>query len=242
MRKNGQKMLKANKLNAGYGNIQIIWDLSMEVKTGTITALIGANGAGKTTLLRILSGALRAYSGALTYEAEDVTKLSQGKRAKLGIMMIPEGRQLFNALTVQANLMMGAYTRKDRKSIKRDLDWVFGVLPVLKDRRQQLAGTLSGGEAQMCAIGRGLMANPRLLLIDELSLGLAPVVVDSLIKVLQRIHSERAITVLLVDQDVQAALEMASEGYVIANGRVEMAGRAQELLQSPEIQKTYFGI
>lgn len=235
-------MLKVEQLNAGYGEVQILWDLSLEVETGSITALIGSNGVGKTTLLRTLAGALPVYSGRITYGGDDITALTQPKRARRGIMLVPEGRQLYAGLPVEDNLMMGAYTRRDKQQIKQDLNWVYTILPRLAERRKQLAGTLSGGEAQMCAVARGLMASPRLLLLDELSLGLAPVIVDDLIKVLKEIHAERDITILLVDQDVQNALEVASRGFVIVHGHVEMSGDSAVLLKNPDIQKAYLGI
>jgi len=235
-------MLKVEGLNAGYGDVQILWDLSVEIEAGSITALIGANGVGKTTFLRTLAGAIQPYSGKILFGGRDITRLPQSWRAKNGIMMVPEGRQLYSGLTVDDNLKMGAYTRRDRKGIRRDLDWVYSILPALKDRRKQLAGTLSGGEAQMCAVARGLMADPKVLLLDELSLGLAPVIVDGLIEVLREIHENRGITILLVDQDVQIALELASSGYVFVNGRVEISGESELLLRNTEIQKAYLGI
>jgi len=235
-------MLRVEGLNAGYGEVQILWDLSLEIPAGSITALIGSNGVGKTTCLRALAGGLAPYSGRILYEGQDISSRPQAWRARHGIMMIPEGRQLYSGLSVEDNLRMGAYTRHDRPGVRRDLDWVYTILPVLRERRRQLAGTLSGGEAQMCAIGRGLMAAPRLLLLDELSLGLAPVVVDSLVRVLRDIHAQRGLTILLVDQDVQTALELAGRGYVLVHGRMELSGPARELLDNPEIQKAYLGI
>lgn len=235
-------MLKIRGLNSGYGEVQILWDLDLEIESGSITALIGSNGVGKTTFLKTTAGAIKPYSGEIIFDGEDITNTSQSKRARMGIMMVPEGRQLYSGLPVEDNLMMGAYTRKDRQKIKEDLDWVYTILPRLKERRKQLAGTLSGGEAQMCAVARGLMAAPRLLLLDELSLGLAPVIVDDLIKLLKEIHSQQGLTILLVDQDVQTALEIASRGYVLVNGRVEMTGDSQTLLDDPDIQKAYLGI
>lgn len=235
-------MLRVKNLNAGYGDVQVLWDVDMEIDANTITALIGANGVGKTTFLSAVSGALTPYSGSIEFDGKDITRTSQRQRAKMGIMLVPEGRQLYQGLSVQDNLMMGAYTRRDRQAIRKDLAFVYEVLPLLKDRSKQLAGTLSGGEAQMCAIGRGLMSAPRLLLLDELSLGLAPVIVDRLTEILAQVHQEKGITILLVDQDVQVSLEIASRGYVLVHGRVELAGDSQSLLANPEIQKAYLGI
>jgi branched-chain amino acid transport system ATP-binding protein len=235
-------MIRVESLNAGYGDVQILWDLGLSVEPGSITALVGANGVGKSTFLRTLAGAIQPYSGRIHYDGRDITGQPQPWRARQGIMLVPEGRQLYSGLSVEDNLAMGAYTRRDRAAIRRDLEWVYSILPVLRERRKQLAGTLSGGEAQMCAIARGLMAAPRLLLLDELSLGLAPVVVDTLIRVIREIHTEKAITFLLVDQDVRTALEIASFGYVFVNGRVELSGPSGELLKDPNIQKAYLGI
>lgn len=235
-------MLKIEALNAGYGDLQILWDISLEIETGSITALIGANGVGKTTFMRTLAGAIQPYTGTILYSGRDITHQPQTWRARNGIMMVPEGRQLYSGLTVEDNLLMGAYTRRGRAAVRRDMEWVYSILPQLKERRRQLAGTLSGGEAQMCAVARGLMADPKVLLLDELSLGLAPVIVDSLVNVLKEIHSGRGITILLVDQDVQIALELASRGYVFVNGRVEMSGESGDLLANSEIKKAYLGI
>lgn len=235
-------MLKVEGIDAGYGDVQILWDVSMEIEKGSITALIGANGVGKTTLIRTIAGAVPPYTGRILFEGEDITKVPQPRRAEMGIAMVPEGRQLYSGMAVEDNLLMGAYPRRDKAGIKRDLEWVYSLLPVLKDRRKQLAGTMSGGEAQMCAIGRGLMAAPKLLMLDELSLGLAPVIVDSLVKILREIHETKGITILLVDQDVQVALGVAEVGHVIVHGKVEMSGDAKALLDNPEIQKAYLGL
>jgi len=235
-------MLRVEGLNGGYGDVQILWDVSLDITEGSITALVGSNGVGKTTLIRTLAGALMPKSGKITYYGKDITHVPQSKRAAMGIMMVPEGRQLYSGLSVEDNLFMGAYVRKDRKAIKEDLEWVYGILPRLKERRKQLAGTLSGGEAQMCAVGRGLMAAPKLLLLDELSLGLAPVMVDTLIAILLDIQAKKKITILLVDQDVQVALGIAEKGYVFVHGQVELSGDSKSLLANPEIQKAYLGI
>ena len=235
-------MLRVEALNGGYGDVQILWDVTLDIVDDSITALVGSNGVGKTTLIRTLAGALTPYSGKIIYNDKDITRDSQPKRAAMGIMMVPEGRQLYSGLSVEDNLFMGAYIRKDRKAVKDDLEWVYSILPQLKERRKQLAGTLSGGEAQMCAVGRGLMAAPKLLMLDELSLGLAPVVVDSLIAVLKDIQAKKGISILLVDQDVQVALGIAEKGYVFVHGHVELSGDSKSLLANPEIQKAYLGI
>jgi branched-chain amino acid transport system ATP-binding protein len=235
-------VLKTEGLCGGYGDVQILWDVNLEIAEGGITALVGANGVGKTTLIRTLAGALAPTAGKILYGGEDITRVPQPKRAAMGIMMVPEGRQLYSGLSVEDNLFMGAYTRRDRRAVGQDLEWVYSILPRLAERRKQLAGTLSGGEAQMCAVGRGLMASPRLLMLDELSLGLAPVVVDTLIAVLKDIQLKKKISILLVDQDVQVALGIAEKGYVFVHGHVEFSGDSKTLLENPEIQKAYLGI
>jgi branched-chain amino acid transport system ATP-binding protein len=235
-------MLEIKRLNAGYGDVQILWDIDLKVQPKSITALIGSNGAGKTTLLRSIFGTLKPYSGDIVFEGTPITELPYTVRSTVQITMIPEGRQLFGGLSVENNLLMGAYSRKDRNGIKRDLAWVYAIFPRLRDRRKQTSGTLSGGEAQMCAIGRGLMADPKFLMIDELSLGLAPLAVEELLGVLTEIQSEKGLTILMVDQDVQTALEISSTGYVLVNGRIEMTGDSKTLLKDPEIQKAYLGL
>ncbi|MCX7786713.1 MAG: ABC transporter ATP-binding protein [Spirochaetes bacterium] len=235
-------MLQVEGLHAGYGDVQILWDVNVTIEQGSITALIGSNGVGKTTFMRSVAGALKPFKGIIRYEGKEIQDVPQPKRVQMGIVMVPEGRQLYSGLTVEENLFMGAYTRKDKKKVKEDLEWVYTILPRLKERRKQLAGTLSGGEAQMCAVGRGLMADPKVLLLDELSLGLAPVMVDTLVKVLEEIHRTRGITIVLVDQDVQVALSLAQKGYVFVHGKVAMSGDAKELLANPDIQKAYLGI
>lgn len=235
-------MLEISDLNGGYGVLQVIWEINLKMKQGEITALIGSNGVGKTTLMRTIAGNIPPMGGHILYQGDDITHQAQTMRVKQGISMIPEGRQLYSGMTVEDNLLMGAYTRKDKEAIRRDLQWVYGIFPILEERHDQLAGTLSGGESQMCAIGRGLMSDPHLLLVDELSLGLAPVVVDLLTQILTRIHREKNLTLLLVDQDVQTALQISKRGYVIDNGRVLLEGESEMLKNDPEIKKAYLGL
>ncbi len=235
-------LLAVENLDVAYDAVQVLWSVSLEVRPGEMVALIGSNGAGKTTLLRAISGVAPARRGRVRFRGEDVTAMSPDGRVRAGMAHIPEGRQLFSGMTVRENLEMGAYTRRDsRAQWKADLETVLGLFPVLRDRQRQLAGTLSGGEQQMCAIGRGLMTRPALLLIDELSLGLAPVVVDRLVEALRAIHAAGT-TVLLVEQDVLTALEVAQRGYVIANGRVALAGSSAELGRTDLVREAYLGL
>ncbi len=236
------RVLEVQGLDAGYADVQVLWGVSLQVNRGEAVALIGSNGAGKTTLLRTLSGTLPARAGRVTFNGADITTLPPDRRVALGVAHVPEGRQVFNGMTVRENLRMGAYARRDgRAGVEADLQRVFGLFPALAERREQLAGTLSGGEQQMVAIGRGLMGRPGLLLIDELSLGLAPVVVERLAEALREVH-RAGTTLLLVEQDVQTALEMTGRGYVIAHGRVALEGSSEELLRSEEIRTAYLGI
>ena len=235
-------MLRVKNLDGGYGVVQVLWRITLEVKQGEITALIGSNGMGKTTLMRTIAGNINPMGGQIFYKGQDITHQPQTLRVKDGISMIPEGRQLYFGMTVEDNLLMGAYTRKDKEGTRNDLEWVYSIFPILKERGDQLAGTLSGGESQMCAIGRGLMSNPKLLLVDELSLGLAPVVVDLLVRILTKIHQEKNLTILLVDQDVQTALDISRRAYVIENGRVVIEKESGLLKNDPEIKKAYLGL
>jgi len=235
-------MLEISNLSGGYGVVQVIWGINLTVKQGEITALIGSNGVGKTTLMRTIAGNILPMGGRILYKGEDITDQPQTRRVKSGISMIPEGRQLYAGMTVEDNLLMGAYTRSDKAAIQKDKEWVYSIFSILEERRSQLAGTLSGGESQMCAIGRGLMSDPQLLLVDELSLGLAPVVVDQLIQILTKIHQEKRLTVLLVDQDVQTALQISRRGYVIDNGRIVLGKESELLKNDPEIKKAYLGL
>jgi branched-chain amino acid transport system ATP-binding protein len=233
-------LLRVDRLNVAYGDVQVLWDVSLEVRRGEMLALIGANGAGKSTLLATISGLLRPRSGRIVFDGREVTGAPADAIVQAGIAHVPQGRRLFAGLTVKQNLMLGAYTRRDAEQ-EKDLAWVFDTFPRLSERRQQLAGTMSGGEQQMCAIGRALMSRPKLLLIDEPSLGLAPVVVDDLLDVLRKVH-EQGTTVLMVEQDIQTALEEADRGYVIETGHITLTGPAAELLANEDIKKAYLGI
>ena len=236
-----EALLEVKDLSSGYGDVQILWDVSLEVRQGEIVALIGANGAGKTTLLHTLSQLVKPRSGSIRFEGRDITKASPEEVVNTGIVHVPQGRRLFAGLTVKENLLQGAYPRRDTEKVEADLEWVFGLLPRLRERANQVAGRLSGGEQQMCAIGRGLMSRPRLLLIDELSLGLAPMVVDSLLDLISQIN-RKGTTVLLVEQDVQVALEHAHRGYVLETGRIVQSSPAAELLEDPRIRQAYLGL
>jgi ABC-type branched-subunit amino acid transport system ATPase component len=237
----GRALLEIRDLDAGYGDVQILWDLTLEVREGEVVALIGANGAGKTTLLWTISQLIRPRAGSIRFDGRDVTHAGAEALVRAGVVHVPQGRRLFAGLTVRDNLMQGAYLRRDRVEIRRTLDEVLAIFPRLAERQGQLAGLLSGGEQQMCAIARALMSKPRLLMIDELSLGLAPLVVESLMKLVAQLR-ERGITILLVEQDVQVALEHADRGYVLETGRIAQSSTAAELLQDPRIRQAYLGL
>jgi len=220
--------------------VQVLWGVSLEVLEGELVALIGANGAGKSTLLAAISGLLQPRAGRIVFEGWDIGTADAADIVRAGIAHVPQGRRLFAGLTVRQNLVLGAYTRRDSER-EADLEGVFQAFPRLRERQSQLAGTMSGGEQQMCAIGRALMSRPKLLLIDEPSLGLAPVVVDDLLEVLRTIH-QRGTTVLMVEQDIQTALEEADRGYVLDTGRITMTGSAAGLLANDDIKKAYLGV
>ncbi|MBO8159656.1 ABC transporter ATP-binding protein [Thermosyntropha sp.] len=233
-------MLKVNEIDVYYGAIHALKKLSFEVEQGSIVTLIGANGAGKTTTLKTISGLLRPRSGSIIYKGTDITRIAPAKIVEMGISQVPEGRRVFAAMTVLENLEMGAYLRKDKKEIARDLDEVFDRFPRLKERRKQLAGTLSGGEQQMLAIGRALMARPSLLLMDEPSMGLAPLLVKEIFEIIKDINS-KGTTILLVEQNAHMALSIADKAYVIETGEIVLQGQAGELMKSEEVKKAYLG-
>jgi len=230
-------MLQVEKLSAGYGPVQVLWDVDLEVGEREIVALVGSNGAGKTTLLRAISGLIRLSGGEARFEGQALRGLRPEQIVALGIAHVPEGRHLFQGLMVRENLMAGAYARRDGA----ELDEVLELFPRLGERMSQVAGSLSGGEQQMCAIARGLMSRPKLLMIDELSLGLAPKLVEQILERLTSV-TEAGTAVLLVEQDVDAALEAAARGYVLENGRIVASGESSALLEDPRIREAYLGV
>ena len=233
--------LRVSSLQAAYGDIQVLWDVSLAVEPGELVCLIGSNGAGKTTVMRCISGLLPAAAGDIVVDGRAINQAAPADFVRAGVAHVPEGRRLFSAMSVRDNLLMGAYLREDKDGIAADLERVYGMFPLLAERQRQNAGTLSGGEQQMCAIGRGLMAQPSLLLIDELSLGLAPRMVELLSERLREIN-KGGVAVLLVEQDVMNALELADRAYVIDHGRITKAGPAAGLASDPAIREAYMGI
>lgn len=234
-------LLEVSDLAVSYGDVQVVWQADLTVAEGSVVALIGSNGAGKTTILRALSGLLRPARGQIVFGGKQVNAASPVDFVKLGLVHVPEGRRLFSSLSVWDNLMLGAYQRADKDNIGRDIERVFTLFPRLRERRRQDAATLSGGEQQMCAIGRGLMASPRLLLIDELSLGLAPKVVDELVEALRKVNAEGT-SLLIVEQDVATALEFADHAYIIDQGRTVRAGTAAVIAKDPAVRAAYLGL
>lgn len=233
-------MLKVENLNVFYGSIHALQDISLDVDQGEMVAILGANGAGKTTALATISGLLRPKSGKVYFEGHDITGIPTHQIVSLGISHVPEGRQIFTSLTVQENIRLGAYQRRDSKLINDDANWIYSLFPILKERENQTAGTLSGGEQQMLAIARAVMSKPRLLLLDEPSMGLAPLIVDLIFDVIRQLR-ERDITVLLVEQNAYQALSEADRGYVLETGRIKLSGPSSQLLNDEEIQKAYLG-
>ena len=233
-------MLEVENVHAYYGKIHALKDISLNVNKGEIVTLIGANGAGKSTTLKTISGLLRPRQGSVRLDGEDLTTLLPHKIVTKGVVQVPEGRRIFGQLTVMENLDMGAFTCRDNQQIKTNLDKVFNLFPRLKERRRQVAGTLSGGEQHMLAMGRGLMATPQVLLLDEPSMGLAPVLVDSIFDTIQQLHAEGT-TILLVEQNARMALQVASRGYVIQTGEVVLSDTAENLQKNEMVRKAYMG-
>lgn len=234
-------MLKIENLSVSYGDVPVLWDVSIDIEEGQLVALIGANAAGKSTTINAICDLVKKTSGRILFQGQDITKLPTYQIVELGITQVPEGRRLFPNMTVLENLELGAYTPRARKKMKDTLEKVFNLLPDLKERQKQLAGSLSGGQQQMCAIGRGLMSCPSLLMLDELSLGLAPLVVKSLFKLIADI-AKQGTTILLVEQNVIHSLSIADTAYVLENGRIVMHGKAKELAKNPELKKAYLGM
>ena len=228
-------------LQAGYGDVRVLWDVSLEVAAGELVCIIGSNGAGKTTLMRCLSGLLQPSAGSIVIDGRPMAQAAPADFVRAGIAQVPEGRRLFSAMSIRDNLLMGAYLRTDKVGIAADLERIYAMFPSLAERQRQDAGTLSGGEQQMCAIGRGLMAAPRVLLIDELSLGLAPRAVELLSETLRKVNAT-GVAILLVEQDVMNALELANRAYVIDHGRVTKSGPAIGLASDPAICEAYMGL
>ena len=232
--------LRITDLAVAYGHIEAVKGVTMELRTGEITALVGANGAGKSTTLLALSGLLKATRGTVTFEGEDISRLAPNQIVQRGVVQVPEGRAILTTLSVLENLQLGAYTRRDKAGIARSLDEVFHLLPRLKDRAAQFAGNLSGGEQQMLAIGRALMAKPKLLLLDEPSLGLAPIMVQEIFRTLVTIN-QAGLSVLLVEQNVRQALKIARHGFVIETGKIVLADTGANLLTDPQVEAAYLG-
>ena len=233
-------MLKINDLHVSYGGIHALRGISLEVPDGKVVTLIGANGAGKSTTLRTISGLVKAESGSITYDGTELLGLPIYKILEMGIAMVPEGRRILTNLTVLENLKVGAYLRKDKAAIEKDIQWVYSLFPRLQERSWQLGGTLSGGEQQMLAVGRALMSRPKLLMMDEPSLGLAPLVVKGIFDIIKEINKQ-GVTVLLIEQNANMALKTADIGYVLETGQITLTGSGKELLTNEAVRKAYLG-
>lgn len=233
-------MLRVENLQVNYGMIKAVRGVNFEVNEGEIVSLIGANGAGKSTILRTISGLIKPAAGTLTYEGRDITKTNAQKIVQMGISQVPEGRHVFKGLSVRENLEMGAFLRKDRQNLEADIQAVYDRFPVLGERQKQDASTLSGGEQQMLAMGRALMSKPKLLLLDEPSMGLAPIFIQEIFNIIQQIQAQGT-TVLLIEQNAKMALSIATRGYVLETGEIVLSGTGQELLESDAVQKAYLG-
>jgi len=235
-------MLKVEGLRAGYGAINILWDMSFRVEDGEIVAILGSNGAGKTTMVRSITGMVRPTAGSIQFQGEELSKKSSRAILEKGIIQVPEGRQLFTEMTVLENLEMGAFNKAAKAAFAQNLEQVYSWFPKLKERAKQAAGTLSGGEQQMVAVARALIGIPRLLILDEPSLGLAPNIVDDILQVAATLVKEQGISVLLVEQDITKALACADRGYVVENGRISLEGTSAELQSNEYVKKAYLGI
>lgn len=234
-------MLRIENLTLARGKEPVLVDVCLRVEQGELVTLLGSNGAGKSSLLQAISGVLRPRHGSITLDGEEISNLPPYQIVQRGIVQVPEGRQVFPELTVHENLRMGAFTRKDPEGVARDMEMVFSLFPRLQERLSQLAGTLSGGEAQMLAVGRGLLSAPRLLMLDEPSLGLAPVVRQMIFQVISQVHAEKGLTVLLVEQNASWALQVATRAYIMENGRVVMQGLGRDLIHDEHVKRAYLG-
>jgi len=234
-------MLKLDKVSTFYGNIQALKEISLEINEGEIITLIGANGAGKSTTLMSICGIVPPKSGSITFMGKELTTMSPDQIVTLGISQVPEGRRIFPNMSVQENLDMGAFLRKDKENIKADIDYVYGLFPILEERKQQAGGTLSGGEQQMLAISRALMSRPKMLLLDEPSLGLAPLIVKQIFEIVAKINKESNTTIFLVEQNANLALKLAHRGYVMENGAITLTDSADNLLNNEDVKKAYLG-
>ncbi|MCK4620347.1 MAG: ABC transporter ATP-binding protein [Desulfobacterales bacterium] len=235
-------MLRLRNINSFYGNIQVLKNVNIEISRGEIITLIGANGAGKTTTLMTISGLVPSRSGEITFMGKTIHNMRPDRIVSLGISQVPEGRRIFPYLTVLENLDMGAFLRTDRKNIKKDMEYIFDLFPILSQRRNQFGGTLSGGERQMLAISRAIMARPVLLLLDEPSLGLAPLIVRQIFEIIKKINIENQTTVFLVEQNANLALKVAHRGYVMENGRITLSDSEENLLSNENVRKAYLGL
>lgn len=235
------RLLQVEKVNAGYGHLQVLWDISLYVAEGEFVALLGPNGAGKTTTLRTIAGLIKPLSGTIKFREQSISGIKTDQISRMGISFIPEELNLFTGMSVYENLLLGAFAARDRKQIGKQLEMVFGLFPVLKERSHQLAGTLSGGERKMLGIARGLMSNPRILLVDEPSLGLAPKLVLAVFDVLQELN-RRGVTILLVEQNVNTTLHITTRSYVLEHGRIVLEGPSRELLENEHVKKSYLGM
>ena len=233
-------MLKVENLVVSYGGIEALKGISLNVPEGKIITLIGANGAGKSTLLRTIIGLVKPESGKISYNEKEITSLNSQKIVTTGITLVPEGRRVFSNLTVLENLKNGAYMRNDKAEIEKDIEWIYGMFPRLQERNWQLAGTLSGGEQQMLAVGRALMCRPKLIMMDEPPLGLAPLVIKDIFRIIQEINA-KGMTILLIEQNANMALKIADWAYVLETGRITMEGTGKELLENPQIREAYLG-
>jgi branched-chain amino acid transport system ATP-binding protein len=234
-------LLEISNLDAGYNYLQVLWGVSLKIEAGEVVALIGPNGAGKTTTLKSIFGLIKPWKGKITFLGQDITNIKTNKMSELGLSFVPETRNLFSGMTVYENLLMGAFTMKDKKEVEQTLDYVFSLFPRLAERRKQYAATMSGGERQMLAIARALMCKPKMLVLDEPSMGLAPQNTVAVFKAIRKLSTE-AVTVLIVEQNVNTTLQIANRAYVLEQGRVVMEGNSQEMLSNDHVKNMYLGI